>query len=240
MHLTPEHYELKRTVRTFVENEINPYVSEWEEAGIFPAHEVFKKLGDLGLLGITKPEQFGGLGLDYSYSLVVAEELGLCHCGGVPMAIGVQMDMATPALSRFGSDRLRDAFLAPAIAGDMVACVGVSEPGAGSDVAGLKTTAVKDGDDYIINGSKMWITSSTQADWMCLLANTSDDKPHRNKSLIVLPLKSPGVTVEKRLHKLGMHSSDTAQVFFEDVRVPQWHRIGEEGHGFAMQMMQFQ
>ena len=156
------------------------------------------------------------------------------------MAIGVQMDMATPALSRFGSDRLRDAFLAPAIAGDMVACVGVSEPGAGSDVAGLKTTAVKDGDDYIINGSKMWITSSTQADWMCLLANTSDDKPHRNKSLIVLPLKSPGVTVEKRLHKLGMHSSDTAQVFFEDVRVPQWHRIGEEGHGFAMQMMQFQ
>ncbi len=240
MHLTPEHYELKRTVRTFVENEINPYVSEWEEAGIFPAHEVFKKLGDLGLLGITKPEQFGGLGLDYSYSLVVAEELGLCHCGGVPMAIGVQMDMATPALSRFGSDRLRDAFLAPAIAGDMVACVGVSEPGAGSDVAGLKTTAVKDGDDYIINGSKMWITSSTQADWMCLLVNTSEDKPHRNKSLIVLPLKSPGVTVEKRLHKLGMHSSDTAQVFFEDVRVPQWHRIGEEGHGFAMQMMQFQ
>ena len=240
MHLTPEHYELKRTVRTFVENEINPYVSEWEEAGIFPAHEVFKKLGDLGLLGITKPEQCGGLGLDYSYSLVGAEELGLCHCGGVPMAIGVQMDMATPALSRFGSDRLRDAFLAPAIAGDMVACVGVSEPGAGSDVAGLKTTAVKDGDDYIINGSKMWITSSTQADWMCLLANTSDDKPHRNKSLIVLPLKSPGVTVEKRLHKLGMHSSDTAQVFFEDVRVPQWHRIGEEGHGFAMQMMQFQ
>lgn len=240
MHLTPEHYELKRTVRTFVETEINPYVSEWEEAGIFPAHEVFKKLGDLGLLGITKPEQFGGLGLDYSYSLVVAEELGLCHCGGVPMAIGVQMDMATPALSRFGSDRLREAFLTPAIAGDMVACVGVSEPGAGSDVAGLKTTAVKDGDDYVINGSKMWITSSTQADWMCLLANTSEGKPHRNKSLIVLPLKTKGVTVEKRLHKLGMHSSDTAQVFFEDVRVPQWHLIGEEGAGFPMQMMQFQ
>jgi citronellyl-CoA dehydrogenase len=240
MHLTPEHYELKRTVRTFVETEINPYVSEWEEAGIFPAHEVFKKLGDLGLLGITKPEQFGGLGLDYSYSLVVAEELGLCHCGGVPMAIGVQMDMATPALSRFGSDRLREAFLTPAIAGDMVACVGVSEPGAGSDVAGLKTTAVRDGDDYVINGSKMWITSSTQADWMCLLANTSEGKPHRNKSLIVLPLKTKGVTVEKRLHKLGMHSSDTAQVFFEDVRVPQWHLIGEEGAGFPMQMMQFQ
>lgn len=240
MNLTPEHYEIRRTVRAFVEKEINPNVDQWEEAGIFPAHELFKKMGDLGLLGVTRPEAFGGMGLDYSYGLVVAEELGLCTCGALPMAIGVQTDMATPALARFGSDALREEFLAPAIRGEMVACVGVSEPGAGSDVAGLTTSALKEGDDYIINGSKMWITNATQADWMCLLANTSEGKPHRNKSLIILPLNTPGVTVEKPLRKLGMKSSDTAQVFFEDVRIPTRYRIGEEGFGFPMQMMQFQ
>ncbi len=167
MQFTQEHEELKRTVERFVEKEINPHVDEWEAAGIFPAHEVFKKLGDLGLLGLTKPEAYGGTGLDYSYSVVMAEALGNTRCGGVPMAIGVQTDMATPALARFGSDELRREFLAPAIAGDMVACVGVSEPGAGSDVASIKTTARKDGGDYVINGGKMWITNGTQADWMC-------------------------------------------------------------------------
>ena len=147
MQFTQEHEELKRTVERFVENEINPYVDEWEAAGIFPAHQLFKKLGDLGLLGLTRPEAYGGAGLDYSYSVVMAEALGNTRCGGVPMAIGVQTDMATPALARFGSDELRREFLAPAIAGDMVACVGVSEPGAGSDVAGLRTAARKDGGD---------------------------------------------------------------------------------------------
>ncbi len=131
-------------------------------------------------------------------------------------------------------------FLAPAIAGDMVGCIGVSEVGAGSDVAGLKTTARKDGDDYVINGSKMWITNSPSADFICLLANTSDDKPHVNKSLIVVPMKTPGITVSPHLDKLGMRSSETAQVFFDNVRVPQRYRIGHEGAGFMMQMLQFQ
>src|SRR5690606_4272023 len=240
MHFTQEHDELRRTVRNFVDKEINPYVDEWEKDGRFPMRELFKKAGDLGLLGISKPEKFGGMGLDYSYSIVAAEEFGTVHCGGVPLAIGVQTDMCTPALARFGSDELREQFLAPAIAGDMIGCIGVSEVGAGSDVAGLKTTARKDGDDYVINGAKMWITNSPQADFMCLLANTSDDKPHVNKSLIVVPMDSKGISLSPHIEKLGMRSSETAQVFLDEVRVPQRYRIGHEGAGFMMQMLQFQ
>jgi len=240
MQFTQEHEELKRTVERFVANEINPYVDEWERAGIFPAHQLFKKLGDLGLLGLTKPEAYGGAGLDFSYSVVMAEALGNTRCGGVPMAIGVQTDMATPALARFGSDELRKEFLAPAISGDQVVCVGVSEPGAGSDVAGIRTTARKDGGDYVINGGKMWITSGTQADWMCCLANTGEGSPHKNKSLIIVPMKTRGVSVERKIEKIGMNSSDTALIHFDDVRVPQRHLIGQEGLGFMYQMLQFQ
>lgn len=240
MQFTQEHEEMRRTMRNFVENELNPHVEEWEAAGAFPTHEIFKKMGNLGLLGISKPEEYGGLGLDYSYNLAVAEELGLCDCGGVPLSIGVQTDMATPALARFGSDELRRNYLAPAIAGDMVASIAVSEPHAGSDVAAIKTTAVKDGDDYVINGTKMWITNSPTADFFCLLANTSDGKPHMNKSLIVVPKDAGGITVDKPLNKLGMRSSQTAQVFFDNVRVPQRNLIGAEGMGFMMQMIQFQ
>ncbi|NCV89227.1 MAG: acyl-CoA dehydrogenase, partial [Betaproteobacteria bacterium] len=206
----------------------------------FPAHEVFKKMGKLGFLGITKPQQYGGLGLDYSYSVAFAEALRYINCGGIPMAIGVQTDMATPALARYGSDELKQLFLEPSISGDYVACLGVSEPGAGSDVASIKTVARKDGDDYVINGGKMWTTNGTQADWMCLLANTSEGAAHRNKSLICLPMKTKGVSVAKKLKKAGMNSSDTAQIHFDDVRVPQRFRIGEEGMGFIYQMQQFQ
>ena len=240
MQLTHEHEELKRNLKRFIDTEINPYVDEWEAAEIFPAHEVFKKLGSLGYLGLTKPEAYGGAGLDYSYAVVMAEALGHIQCGGLPMAIGVQTDMATPALARFGSDALRQEFLAPAIAGYMVACIGVSEPGAGSDVAAVKTTARKDGDDYIINGGKMWITNSLQADWMCLLANTSEGPAHKNKSLIIVPMNTPGITVAKKIRKIGMMSSDTGLIHFDDVRVPQRNRIGEEGLGFTYQMQQFQ
>ena len=240
MQFTQEHEEMARTMRNFVENELNPHVNEWEEAGAFPIREVFKKMGDLGLLGVSKPEEFGGLGLDYSYNLAVAEELGNCDCGGVPLSIGVQTDMATPAVARFGSDELRREYLAPAIAGEMIASIAVSEPQAGSDVAGIKTSAKKDGDDYVINGTKMWITNSPTADWFCLLANTSEGKPHMNKSLIVVPRDAGGITVDKPLNKLGMRSSQTAQVFFDNVRVPQRNLIGQEGMGFMLQMMQFQ
>lgn len=239
MQFTAEHRALGETVKRFCEQEINPHVKEWEAAEIFPAHEVFKKMGKLGLLGVKYDTAYGGMGLDFSYSMVVAEELGAIPCGGVPMAIGVQTDMCTPALHRFGSDELKKEYLAPAIAGDMVGCIGVSEAGGGSDVAALKTTARTEGDDYVINGSKMWITNATQADWCCLLANTSEGPVHSNKSLIIVPMDAKGITTQK-IKKIGMNSSDTAQIFFDNVRVPRRNLIGTEGAGFMMQMIQFQ
>ncbi len=240
MLFTEEHRELQRTLSHFINKEINPHVDEWEKAGLTPLHEVIKKLGKLGLLGIDKPEAYGGLGLDYSYAMAATEALGEVDCGGVKLAIDVQTSMATPALARFGGNELREEFLRPAIAGDTVCSIAVSEAAAGSDVASIKTTANKDGDDYIINGSKMWITNATQADWICLLANTSDDSTHRNKSLIIVPTHLPGFSIGPKLEKLGMHSSDTAPVYLDNVRVPQRYRVGEEGKGFSYQMIQFQ
>jgi len=240
MNLTEQHSELKRSLVRFFDAEVNPHVDAWEAKGIFPAHEVFKKMGRLGFLGINKPEKFGGLGLDYSYAAVFCEALGHINCGGVPMAIAVQTEMATPALARFGSDEVREEFLRPSIRGDFVACLGVSEVGAGSDVASIKTNAKHDGADYVINGGKMWTTSGAQADWICLLVNTGDGPVHKNKTMVCVPMKTKGVTVARTLKKMGMHSSDTAQIHFDDVRVPQRNRIGEEGLGFTYQMVQFQ
>ncbi|HSW11922.1 MAG TPA: acyl-CoA dehydrogenase family protein [Solimonas sp.] len=240
MQLTHEHKELYNTVKKFVVDELNPQVPEWEKAGIWPAHEVLKRMGDLGLLGINKPVENGGLGLDYSYQVMFAQALGNCLCGGVPMGIGVQTDMATPALARFGSPALRKEYLEPAIKGEMVVSIAVSEASAGSDVASIKTTARRDGDDYVINGSKMWITNGTQADWACMLVNTSDGKAHMNKSLIVVPMDAAGIDRKTKLDKLGMRSSDTAMIFLDNVRVPRRNLIGQEGMGFTIQMMQFQ
>lgn len=239
MQFTPEHEALRRTVAKFVATEINPHVQEWEDAEEFPSHDILKKMGDLGLLGVKYDPAYGGLGLDFSYSMVVAEELGLIDCGGVPMAIGVHTDMCTPALNRFGSDQLKRDYLAPSIAGDVVGCLGVSEPGGGSDVAAVKTVARRDGDDLVISGTKMWITNGLKADWCCLLANTSEGPPHKNKSLIVVPMDAKGITRQK-IHKIGMNASDTAQLFFDDVRVPVGNIVGQEGMGFTMQMLQFQ
>ena len=245
MQWTHEHQEIQKTLKRFIDAEINPHVDEWEAAEIFPAHEVFKKMGKLGLLGLTKPEAHGGSGLDYSYSLAMAEGLGHIECGGIPMAIGVQTDMCTPALARFGSEELQREFLAPAIAGDMVGCIGVSEPSAGSDVSGVKSRARKDGDDYVITGQKMWITNSLQADWMCMLVNTGEGPVHKNKSLVMVPLREngklrKGIEVAKKIKKIGMNSSDTGLLYFDEVRVPQRNRIGAEGQGFIYQMQQFQ
>lgn len=237
---TEEHRMLRDTVRRFVDNEINPFVDEWEEAGMFPAHELFKKAGKLGLLGLNRDEKYGGSGLDYSFNVAQGEELGHINCGGIPMALGVHTDMCTPALAQFGSDALKRAWLAPSIAGDMVGCVGVSEASAGSDVARIQTRAVRDGDDYVINGSKMWITNGLQADWMCALVNTSEGHPHTNKSLVIIPMDAPGVSRVRKLNKLGMRSSDTAEIYFDDVRIPVSNCIGDEGAGFMYQMLQFQ
>lgn len=241
MKFTEEHALLRKTVNQIIDKHINPYVEEWERAGAFPAHQVFKHFGEAGLLGLKYPEEHGGSGLDYSYTVAMAEELANIDCGGVPLAIGVQTDMCTPALARFGSKELRKEWLEPSIAGDLVGCIGVSEVGAGSDVANIKTYAKKDGGDFVINGGKMWITNGYQADWMCCLVNTVDGAPaHKNKSLIVVPLDAQGIDRSTKLDKLGMRSSDTAQIFFEDVRVPQRNLIGQEGYGFIYQMLQFQ
>ncbi len=240
MQWTHEHDELRRTARRIVDEEINPHVDEWEEAGQFPAHHVMKLLGDAGLIGISRPSAYGGLDLDYSYEVACAEEMGGIHAYGVSTAIGVQTNMCIPALSKYGSDALRAEWLMPTFAGDLVGCIGISEVGSGSDVANVKSFARRDGDDYVINGQKMWISTGIQADWMCMLVNTSEEKgSHRNKSLIVVPLRSNGITRHK-LSKLGLHSSDTAQIFFDEVRVPASNRIGEEGRGFTYQMEQFQ
>ena len=239
MLFTQEHNEIAASLNKFIEAEINPHVDEWEEAEAFPAHELFKKMAKHGFLGIGKPEEYGGSGLDYSYESMASVALGNINCGGVAMAIGVQTSMSTPALARFGTDELCRDYLVPAIAGDSVRCIGVTDDAAGSDVASLKTAARKDGDDYVIDGSKMFITNGLQADWMCCLCNTSDGPVHKNKSLILVPMDSPGISKTK-IRKMGMMSSDTAQVFFDDVRVPQRNLIGEENLGFIHQMKQFQ
>ena len=237
---TEEHQAFRQALRRFIEKEINPHVETWEEAEIFPAHELFRKMGALGFLGMSYPEEYGGSGLDYWYNVVLAEELGGVPCGGIPMAIGVQTDMATPALNDFGSHELKKQFLEPALKGEAVCSIAVTEPGSGSDVASIKTRADSDGDDYVINGSKLYITNGTQADWVCLLARTEQGTSYRGMSLIIVPTDTPGFVVSRKLKKMGNHSSDTAELAFDNVRVPKRYRIGEEGQGFIYQMLQFQ
>jgi citronellyl-CoA dehydrogenase len=239
MRFTDEHHAFRKLVRDVVEREIAPHVDEWERAGTFPAHELFPKLGALGLLGLEYDPAYGGQGADHLFTVVLCEELHRSGAAGIPMAIGVQTMMATPSLHEFGSEELKRRYLEPAIRGTAVCSIAVTEPGAGSDVAGLRTRAVRDGDDWVINGSKLYITNGTQADWLCLLARTSDEGGYRGMSQIVVPTDSPGFTVSRRLDKLGNRSSDTAELFFEDVRVPVSNTIGEIGRGFQQQMAQF-
>ncbi|HEY7020689.1 MAG TPA: acyl-CoA dehydrogenase family protein [Ktedonobacterales bacterium] len=240
MKFTQEHEMFRQMVRRFVDEEINPHVEEWEEAGIFPAHNLFKKMGDLGMLGLTYPAEYGGQGLDFWYTTIFCEELGRANASGVPMGVTVHTDMCTPALAHFGSDELKQQFLAPSIAGEVVGCIGVTEPDAGSDVASIRTRAESDGDEWVINGRKLYITNGTQADWVCLLARTSDEGGFRGMSLIIVPTKTPGFSVSRKLRKLGNHSSDTAELMLDNVRVPKANTIGPEGMGFILQMQQFQ
>ena len=230
----------RATVREVVQKEIDPHADAWEAAGTFPAHELFPKLGELGLLGVEYDPAYGGGGADHVYTMILGEELGRSASLGVSMAIAVQTDMATPALHQFGSHELKERYLRPAIAGEMVAAIGVSEPDAGSDVAGIRTRAVRDGDEWVITGPKTWITSGTQADWICLLCRTSDEGGYRGMSQIIVPTDSEGFSVSRKLDKLGMRASDTAELVLDEVRVPVENTIGEIGRGFQQQMAQFQ
>jgi citronellyl-CoA dehydrogenase len=237
---TDEHQIFRKTLRDLFEREIEPHVDTWEAARTFPAHELFPKLGAVGLLGLEYETAYGGMGADHSFTVVAGEEMGRISCGGIPMAMAVQMSMATPALARYGSDELKTKYLAPSIRGELVASIAVTEPDAGSDVAGIRTRAVRDGDEWVINGAKLYITTGTQSDWLCLLARTSDEPGYRGMSLIVVPTAIDGVVVSRKLEKLGMWSSDTAELSFSDVRVPVSNTIGEIGRGFQQQMVQFQ
>ncbi len=240
MYFNKEHDLVRKAVRDFVKKEINPHVDEWEEAGMTPLHELFKKMGDLGFLGIRYDEADGGEGLDYWYETIVLEECARIKCGGIPMAISVQSNMATPAIAEFGSEYLKQTYLKPALEGKMVAAIAVTEPDAGSDVAAIKTTAVKQGDHYLLNGSKTYITNGLQADFLTLLAKTSEEPGYHSFSLFVVPTNLPGFHLSKKLDKLGMRSSDTAELYFDNMKIPVKNLIGIEGEGFIQQMQQFQ
>lgn len=240
IYFTRDHEMVRQAVRDFVKKEINPYMDEWEEKGEAPLHDLFKKMGDLGFLGIRYDHKYGGQGLDYWYELVLLEEIGHVQGMGVPVAIGVQTHSATPAIEQFGSEHLKETYLKPAIAGDMVTSIAITEPGAGSDVSAIATTAKKDGDAYVISGTKIYITNGTQADFLTLLARTGDEPGYRSFSLFVVPTHLPGFSVSRKLDKLGLRSSDTAELFLDNVRVPADNLIGIEGQGFVYQMQQFQ
>jgi alkylation response protein AidB-like acyl-CoA dehydrogenase len=237
---TPEHEELRAAVRRFVDKELVPSVDEWEEAGYFPDW-VFTRCGELGFLGLHYDERWGGAGGDLAAEIVFIEELSHCGAGGIPMAISVQTDMATPALAEFGTDDQRERYLRPAIAGEKIGAITVSEPDAGSDVANVSTRAVRDGDTWIINGRKMFITNGARADFLTLVAQTEPGSGYRGISLFLVDTDLPGVSVSRTLKKLGMCSSDTAEIALDDVPVPHANLIGlEPGQGFAQQMWQFQ
>ena len=232
-----DHHAFRKTVRQFAES-LEPFSEEWDSAGIFP-REVFKQAADLGLLGIRFDESVGGMGLDWWFTVCYAEELVRTRNAGVNMALMVQSDMATPIIDEIGTDEVKKEFLAPAVAGDKIAALGISEPGGGSDVAAIRTTARTDGDDYIINGQKLWITNGTRADFITLAVRTGDDG-FGGISLLVFPTDVKGFSVGKSIKKIGNKSSDTAEIFFDDCRVPKRYLLGEENMGFYHIMTNFQ
>ena len=233
---TPDHLALQDTVRRLIAKEITPHIDAWEAAEVFPAHALFKKFGEAGLLGVNKPVEFGGMGLDYTFEVAFCEAIGEIGSGGVGMALAVQTDMATPALTRHGSDELRELFLKPSIAGDYVVCLGVSESGAGSDVASIKTTARKDGDDYVINGSKMWITNGPIAETLVVYAKTDPSAGPRGMTAFLIEKGMKGFSTAQKLDKLGMRGSDTGELVFENCEVPEENVLGHVGRGVNVLM----
>jgi alkylation response protein AidB-like acyl-CoA dehydrogenase len=236
---TAEHDALRSSIRSFVERELQPHAEEWEAAGDFPDW-VFTKLGDAGFLGLAYPEQYGGSGGDYISTLVMKEEMARCGSGGVGMAVAVQTDMATPPILKFGSEAQKQEYLVPAIKGTKIACLGISEPNAGSDVANLETVGVRDGSDWVINGRKIFITNGCRAHFCTLVARTDKPSGYHGFSLFLVPTDTPGWEVTRRLDKLGMHSSDTAEIVMEDMRLPSDALLGEEGKGFYQIMWELQ
>jgi len=235
---TDEHEMLRRTVRDWCEKELAPHIEEWEAARLFP-REVFDQAAKLGLLGIRVPEEYGGLGLDWWYTTAYAEEMVNCGMAGLTMGVLVQSDMATPVIAEIGDDYHKRNFLAPAVAGEAIAALGISEPNAGSDVSNIQTKAVRSGDDYIINGAKTYITNGTRADFLTLAVRTGGPG-YGGISLMMFPTDTKGFKVTRKLEKVGNHCSDTAEIFFEDCRVPAKNLLGSENAGFYYIMQNFQ
>jgi alkylation response protein AidB-like acyl-CoA dehydrogenase len=235
---TEEHDRLRESIRAFVTRELKPHAAEWEET-TFP-DSVFPRMGELGLLGLSYPEAYGGQGGDYFCNLVLAEEMTQSDSGGLAMGVAVHTDMATPPIHLFGTEEQKQRYLVPAIAGTKIACLGITEPDAGSDVSAIRTRAVRDGDDWIVNGAKTYITNGHRADFIVLVVKTNPDAGHDGISLLVVDMDLPGVVRERRLEKLGMHASDTALLAFQDVRVPAGALLGQEGKGFYHIMWELQ
>ena len=236
---TEEHEIFREQVRNFVNKEISPYIDQWEHDGLFPK-SLYKRMGELGFLGIRYPEQYGGSNGDIWMTIAFCEELCRCRALGLPMSVLVHTDMSSTHIARYGSEEQRQRYLVPMIKGEQVCAIGVSEPAAGSDVAGIQTTAVKDGDTYVLNGSKIFITNAVHADVFCVAAKTRKDVGHRGISMFIVERDTPGFRLAKKLQKLGNHSSDTGELVFEDLRIPRQNLIGEEGQGFYYIMGNFQ
>lgn len=236
---TEEHEMFRKSVRKFVENEVKPHVEEWEEAGEVPRW-LFKRCGELGYLGLKFPEEYGGSNAGLIMEAVFIEEFAKCGSGGVGAAIGAHSGIALTPIWRFGTDEQKKKYLVPGIRGELIAALAITEPDAGSDVAGMKTTARREGDYYILNGSKTFITNGVNADVVCVAAKTDASRGHKGISLFIVERQWPGFTVSKKLKKLGWRASDTGELVFDHVRVPAENLIGEENQGFYYIMKNFQ
>lgn len=238
-YFTEEHEIFREQVRNFVVKEVLPNIDRWEEEALFPK-SLYRRMGELGFLGIRYPEQYGGSNGDIWMTLAFCEELCRCHAFGLPMSVLVHTDMSSTHIARYGTEEQRRQYLVPMITGEKVCAIGVSEPAAGSDVAGIQTTAVRDGDSYVINGAKIFITNSVHADVFCVAAKTDKDAGHKGISMFIVERETPGFRLAKKLKKLGNNTSDTGELIFEDVRIPRHNLIGEEGKGFYYIMGNFQ
>ena len=233
---TQEHEDLRESLKAWVLKELHPHRNEWEET-TWPS-EVMRRAGELGFLGLCFPEEYGGQGGDYYYSLVRAECMSYSGSGGTNMGFAVQTDMVLPPIHLLGTEEQKQRYLVPGIRGERIGCLGITEPEAGSDVAGIRTKAIRDGDDYLISGSKIFITNGARADFIVLVAKTDPDSRHEGITLFVIDLRDengdtvPGFEVSRTLEKMGMHASDTAELSFDEVRVPADAVLGEIGKGF--------
>jgi citronellyl-CoA dehydrogenase len=238
MYFTDAHEELRLHIKKFLEKEVKPHLEEWEDK-TFP-DSIFLRFGELGFLGIRYPLEYGGQGGDYFSAVVLSEEMAKAGCGGLGMAVSVQTEMATPPVFKFGTEEQKRRWVVPAIRGEHIAAIAMTEPDAGSDLAGITTTAVRDGDHYLVNGRKIFITNGARAHWVLVVTKADRERGHKGFNLLVVEKGTPGFSVTRKLEKLGMHSSDTAELLFEDCRVPVANLIGEEGEGFKNLMWELQ